>query len=92
MQVLYSIRSERLLVEQLDYNLLFLWFVGLRADEPVSTTFIKGQRVELGPIFVASSDHEMRYQWLKDGVVLAGENQPTLLIDSFEFTAGLPSG
>lgn len=29
LQVLYSIRSERLLVEQLQYNLLFRWFVGL---------------------------------------------------------------
>jgi transposase len=35
LQVLYSIRSERLLVEQLDYNLLFRWFVGLSVDEPV---------------------------------------------------------
>ena len=35
LQVLYSIRSERLLVEQLDYNLLFRWFVGLSIDEPV---------------------------------------------------------
>jgi transposase len=34
-QVLYSVRSERLLVEQLDYNLLFRWFVGLSVDEPV---------------------------------------------------------
>jgi transposase len=33
LQVLYSIRSERLLVEQLDYNLLFRWFVGLSMDE-----------------------------------------------------------
>ena len=32
LQVLYSIRSERLLVEQLDYNLLFRWFVGLSVD------------------------------------------------------------
>jgi len=29
LQILYSIRSERMLVEQLDYNLLFRWFVGL---------------------------------------------------------------
>src|SRR5467141_3335798 len=35
LQVLYSIRSERLLMEQLDYNLLFRWFVGLNMDEPV---------------------------------------------------------
>jgi transposase len=35
LQVLYTIRSERLLIEQLDYNLLFRWFVGLRMDDPV---------------------------------------------------------
>src|SRR3954468_10478685 len=35
LQVFYSIRSERMLMEQLDYNLLFRWFVGLEMDEPV---------------------------------------------------------
>lgn len=35
LQVFYSIRSERLLMEQLDYNLLFRWFVGLEIDEAV---------------------------------------------------------
>src|SRR5258705_12761793 len=35
LQVLYSIRSERMLMEQLEYNLLFRWFVGLNMDEPV---------------------------------------------------------
>ena len=35
LQVFYSVRSERLLMEQLDYNLLFRWFVGLEIDEPV---------------------------------------------------------
>jgi transposase len=35
LQTFYSIRSERLLMEQLDYNLLFRWFVGLEMDEPV---------------------------------------------------------
>ncbi len=30
LQVLYTVRSERLLMEQLDYNLLFRWFVGLK--------------------------------------------------------------
>src|SRR6266849_4765353 len=33
LQMLYSIRSERLLMEEMDYNLLFRWFVGLNADE-----------------------------------------------------------
>jgi IS5 family transposase len=35
LQLFYSIRSERLLLEQLAYNLLFRWFVGLEMDEPV---------------------------------------------------------
>src|ERR1700724_162773 len=35
LQALYSLRSERLLTEQLDYNLLFRWFVGLNMDDPV---------------------------------------------------------
>lgn len=35
LQVLYTIRSERMLMEQLEYNLLFRWFVGLSMDEPV---------------------------------------------------------
>ena len=32
LQMLYSIRSERLLMEEMDYNLLFRWFVGLNAE------------------------------------------------------------
>jgi transposase len=35
LQIFYSVRSERLLMEQLSYNLLFRWFVGLEMDEPV---------------------------------------------------------
>lgn len=35
LQIFYSIRSERLLMEQLDYNLLFRWFVGMEMDEAV---------------------------------------------------------
>src|SRR6202040_294537 len=35
LQVFYSVRSERLLVEQIDYNLLFRWFVGLGMDAAV---------------------------------------------------------
>ena len=35
LQVLYTIRSERLLMEELDYNLLFRWFVGLNMDDAV---------------------------------------------------------
>ena len=45
LQLLYSIRSERLLMEQLAYNLLFRWFVGLNMDEPVwdASTFSKNR-------------------------------------------------
>src|SRR5574337_1706833 len=45
LQVLYSIRSEQLLMEQLDYNLLFRWFVGLDVDASVwdVTVFTKNR-------------------------------------------------
>ena len=35
LQILYTIRSERMLMEQLNYNLLFRWFVGLNMDDAV---------------------------------------------------------
>jgi transposase len=45
LQVLYTIRSERLLMEQLDDNLLFRWFVGLNRDDPIwePSTFSKNR-------------------------------------------------
>ena len=45
LQILYSVRSERLLMEQLDYNLLFRWFVGLNMDDEVwvPTVFSKNR-------------------------------------------------
>jgi transposase len=45
LQVLYTLRSERLLMEQLDYNLLFRWFVGLNMDDPVwdATVYCKNR-------------------------------------------------
>ena len=45
LQVLYSVRSERMLMEQLEYNLLFRWFVGLAMDDAVwaPTTFTKNR-------------------------------------------------
>lgn len=44
-QILFSVRSERQLMEQLEYNLLFRWFVGLSVDEPVwvPTVFTKNR-------------------------------------------------
>jgi transposase len=46
LQVLFSVRSERMLMEQLHYNLLFRWFVGLSMDEPVwdATVFSKNRQ------------------------------------------------
>jgi transposase len=45
LQILYSVRSERLLMEQLEYNLLFRWFVGLGMDDPIwdHSTFSKNR-------------------------------------------------
>jgi len=45
LQVFYSVRSERMLMEQLNYNLLFRWFVGLNMDDRVwdATTFSKNR-------------------------------------------------
>jgi transposase len=45
LQVLYTVRSERMLMEQVDYNLLFRWFVGLNMDEAVwdVTVFTKNR-------------------------------------------------
>src|SRR5580692_3760904 len=45
LQVLYTLRSERLLMEELDYNLLFRWFVGLNMDDSVwdATVYCKNR-------------------------------------------------
>jgi transposase len=54
LQVLYGIRSERQLMEQLDYNLLYRWFVGLSPDDPVwnPTSFTKNrERLQNGDVF-----------------------------------------
>jgi hypothetical protein len=54
LQVFYGIRSERQLMEQLDYNLLYRWFVGLSPDDPVwnPTTFTKNrERLQNGEVF-----------------------------------------
>lgn len=56
LQVLYTVRSERQLMEQLDYNLLFRWFVGLNLDDAVwdPTVFTKNrQRLLDGDVAMA---------------------------------------
>src|SRR6266699_2317826 len=54
LQVFYGIRSERQLMEQLDYNLLYRWFVGLSPDDPIwdPTTFTKNRDLLQGGEFV----------------------------------------
>jgi transposase len=45
LQILYSVRSERLLMEELDYSVLYRWFVGLSMDDPIwdATSFTKNR-------------------------------------------------
>jgi transposase len=70
LQLLYSVRSERQLMEQLDYNLLFRWFVGLNADEPVwdASTFSKNRdrllAAEIARMFFAHVVGQARAQGL----------------------------
>jgi transposase len=73
LQVLYSVRSERLLMEELDYNMLFRWFVGLNMDDRVwaPTTFTKNrERLLRGDIaarfFAAVLDQARDYELLSD--------------------------
>jgi len=54
LQAFYGIRSERQLMEQLDYNLLYRWFVGLAPDDAVwsATSFTKNrERLQKGDVF-----------------------------------------
>lgn len=65
LQVIYSVRSERLLMEQLNYNLLFRWFVGLNVDDPVwdhSTFSFNRQRL---------FDEEIAQRFFEHTVLLA---------------------
>ena len=73
LQVLYTVRSERLLMEELHYNLLFRWFVGLNMDEPVwdHSTFSKNrERFLAGDVAQAFFDrvlaHARQHDLLSD--------------------------
>src|SRR3974390_3711810 len=68
LQAFYSIRSERQLMEQLDYNLLFRWFVGLSVDEPVwvPSVYSKNRdRMLAGDIAAAFMDAVLNHDELK---------------------------
>lgn len=73
LQVLYTVRSERMLCEQLQYNLLFRWFVGLGMDDRVwvPTVFTKNRdrllRGDIAEAFFAAVVREARRRgWLSD--------------------------
>ena len=69
LQVLYTVRSERLLLEQLDYNLLFRWFVGLNMDDPVwdATVFSKNrERLLKGDVAQAFFEQVLKLARQKD--------------------------
>jgi transposase len=62
LQAIYGIRSERMLIEQLDYNLLFRWFVGLNPDDPVWHPTTYGLRPTTSTPKTAT-DCSMRSSW-----------------------------
>jgi transposase len=69
LQAFYTIRSERQLMEQLNYNLLFRWFVGLSVDDPVwvPTVFSKNRdRLLAGDIAAAFMDAVLNLSQVKD--------------------------
>jgi len=71
LQVLYSIRSERMLMEQLDYNLLFRWFVGLSMDDEVwdHSTFSKNRERLLDAEIVGKFFAKIREQAREKGLL-----------------------
>ena len=68
LQVFYGIRSERQLMEQLDYNLLYRWFVGLAPDDRVwdPTSFTKNRpRLENGEVFAKFMNKLLNHPQIK---------------------------
>jgi len=73
LQLFYSVRSERLLMEEMDYNILFWWFVGLNLDDPVwdATVFTKNRNrlleAEVAKEFLARVVEQARTKgWTSD--------------------------
>src|ERR1700690_690580 len=70
LQMLYSVRSERLLMEEIDYSILYRWFVGLNLDEAVwdATTFTKNRdrllEADIAKEFLAQGVEQARGQGL----------------------------
>src|SRR5580704_12769396 len=71
LQALYGKRSERLLMEELDYRLVFRWFVGLAFDDPVcdATVFSKNRDRLIGGKIASRFFEAVRVQLEKSGVL-----------------------
>ncbi|MGH9200669.1 MAG: IS5 family transposase [Vicinamibacterales bacterium] len=75
LQVFYTIRSERLLMEQLDYNLLFRWFVGLEMDDAVwDPTVFSKNRERLLKAEIAQAFFEQVLALARDRKILSDEH------------------
>src|SRR5947207_6059268 len=80
LQMLYSVRSERLLMEEIDYSVLFRWFVGMNMDEPVwdATVFTKNRdrllELNVAKVFFAEvwQQAERRNRTSDDNLTLDG--------------------
>ena len=90
LQMLYSIRSERLLMEEMDYNLLFRWFVGLNADDEVwdATTFTKNRdrllEADVAKEFLAARSDEQGVLILSRFAGAARELEDALLVNPYD--------
>lgn len=71
LQILYTIRSERMLMEQLKYNLLFRWFVGLSMDDPVwdHSVFSKNRERFIASDLAHQLFNQIKEQALKSGLL-----------------------
>ena len=66
LMALYTVRSERLLMEQLDYNLLFRWFVGLNMDEAIGTARCSPRTGSVAEADVAGAFFARSGSWRED--------------------------
>src|SRR5205807_1804582 len=77
LQMLYSIRSERLLMEEIDYSMLFRWFVGLNLDDEVWDA----------TVFTKNRDRLLEAEVAKEFLVQVVENRNGLIVDAEVFQA-----
>ena len=92
LQAFYTVRSERQLMEQLNYNLLFRWFVGLSIDDPVwdATVFCKNRDWLLGGD-IARKFMTSVLNLPQVRKLLSSERPQLLLLQSFGISPLLPS-